>query len=112
MGEDKRKEARERANDGVIYLHESVNVSQAAQNGLAFDISSSGACIYTHQEFNEGDSIKVFSQKFGDRPIKATVRWCRKVDDALFKVGLAFNREDVADPTGESTGPQPGDNTA
>jgi hypothetical protein len=112
MGEEKRREDRERANDGVIYLHESVNINQTAQNGLAFDISSSGACIYTHQEFKEKDSIKVFSQKFGDRPIKATVRWCRKVDDALFKVGLSFNQEEVSDSSDDSQGSQPGDTSA
>lgn len=91
MPEDNRKEPRNTIEDGVLYLHESGGISKAAQHGLAFDISNSGACIYSQQSFAEGDYVKIFCSNFGDTPIKATVRWCKKMDDRLFKVGLSFN---------------------
>jgi len=93
MLEDKRKDDRSSVKDGVLYLHESRSITEAAQNGLAFDISRAGACIYTQQEFLEGDTIKVYCSKFGDMPIKTSVRWCRKVDDRLFKVGVSFSSQ-------------------
>lgn len=90
---DKRKEKRSVLKDSVLYMHESHNIAKSAQNGLAFDISTSGACIYTQQEFKEDDTIKIFCSKFGDMPVQSSVRWCKKVDDRLFKIGVSFTGE-------------------
>ena len=91
MTKERRKEKREPVEDDVLYLHYSKKISQAAQHGLAFDLSDSGACIYAQQEYAEGDVIKIFCKDFGDTPAKASVCWCRKLDERLFKVGLKFN---------------------
>lgn len=91
MTEERRKEKREQVEDDVLYLHYSEDVGQTAQHGLAVDMSSSGACIYSQQEYAEGDVLKVFCKEFGDTPAKADICWCRKIDERLFKVGLKFN---------------------
>lgn len=93
MPENNRKEHRASVRDGVLYLHDSGSKNSMAQNGLAYDISTSGACIYTQQQFAEGETINVFCSKFGDAPIKSTVRWCKKVDERLYKVGVSFEAE-------------------
>jgi hypothetical protein len=90
LTEERRGEAREVFVDGVLYLHEMKTLSQAAQNGLAFDLSKTGACIYTQKEFSQGETIKVLCKKYGDAPIKSEICWCKKLDDNLFKVGLKF----------------------
>ena len=66
-------------------------MNHSAQHGLAFDLSNSGACIYAQREYAKGDVIKVFCKDFGDAPAKASVCWCKKVDERLFKIGLHFN---------------------
>jgi len=91
MDAENRTEDRKNVEDGVLYLHEMRSVGNTAQNGLAFDFSDNGACIYTQQHLSQSDTIKVLSDKFGDSPRKATVRWCKKLDENLFKVGLSFN---------------------
>jgi hypothetical protein len=91
MGIDKRKEDRKHVEDGVLYLHEVQTLDTAAQNGLAFDLSGGGACIYSQRKFEEDDMIKVFCVKFGDKPMMARVRWSKKVDDKLYKIGLSFD---------------------
>lgn len=91
MPVNNRKEHRASVRDGVLYLHGSGDNCSTAQNGLAFDISTSGACIYTQREFAEGETVDVFCSKFGDVPIKSTVRWCKKVDERLYKTGVSFN---------------------
>lgn len=87
---ERRKEPREHVRDGVLYLHESESLTQSAQNGLAFDVSHDGACIYTQQEYREEDTIKVFCKQISDRPVTARVKWCKRMDENLFKIGLIF----------------------
>jgi hypothetical protein len=105
MGSERRKANRDEVKDGVLYLHEALHINQAAQNGLAFDLSIDGACIYTQQEYDENDSVKVFCKKFGDEPIKATIRWCKKVDERLFKIGLSFGELETSGHQGSGNEP-------
>lgn len=91
--QERRRQNRAPVQDGVLYLYESKGLQQDAQYGLAFDVSNDGACIYTQQQFATDDSIKLFCAKFGEEPRSAYVKWCRRIDENLFKVGVSFKRD-------------------
>lgn len=84
-----RRERRDPANGNVFYSYDVKAEAMPSQNGLMCNVSSTGACIYTQECFNEGSELKLFSPAIG-LPKKAVVRWCKSVDAKLFKMGLSF----------------------
>lgn len=94
MDHTDRTEERVAIDDNVIYLPDLNALNNSAKNGIAFDVSASGACIYTQREFDQDEIVKFFCKGFGEKPRKAIIKWCKKVDDRLFKVGVLFIIDD------------------
>lgn len=58
--------------------------------GITTNISSGGLGLYTDRMLKAGQDLKVFSKSMAESPKKAVVRWCKKISDDMFKVGLMF----------------------
>ena len=60
--------------------------------GLVNNMSSSGICAYVQEDFPEGAVVSVYSRNFSTKgPRVASVRWCSRLTDDLYKIGLFFN---------------------
>lgn len=59
--------------------------------GLTTNLSRRGLGFYTYLPFCKGQALTVLGRNISKRPIPATVRWCFKISDHIFKVGLMFN---------------------
>jgi hypothetical protein len=57
---------------------------------LTTNMSKKGLGIYTDRGLQEGQDIWVFCKHVRDSVFSAEVKWCRKISDALFRVGLAI----------------------
>ncbi len=64
----------------------------AVIRGITADISRSGIAVVTDREIYVGSSFMIRGDGDGmghcDR--RAIARWCRKIDEGIFKVGLNF----------------------
>lgn len=59
--------------------------------GLVANVSKVGLCAYVQDEFTPGEEVSVYSRNFDTRgPRVASVRWCTRFIDDLYKVGLLF----------------------
>lgn len=82
-----RKEDRTPARGSVMISNESGFVS-----GLITNMSSLGLCAYVQELLSNGSEVSVYSKNFSTKgPRVANVRWCNRLTDDLFKVGLYFN---------------------
>ena len=86
-----RKEDRSPARGSVMISNDSGFVS-----GLVANISGSGLCAYVQEAFDDGAVVSVYSKSFSTKgPRVASVRWCSRLTDDLYKVGLFFDSADV-----------------
>lgn len=82
-----RKEDRTPARGSVMISNDTGFVS-----GLVTNISSSGLCAYVQEILGSGEEVSVYSKNFVSKgPRVAHVKWCSKLTEDLFKVGLYFN---------------------
>jgi len=82
-----RKEDRTPARGSVMISNDSGFVS-----GLVTNMSSSGLCAYVQETLCDGDEVSVYSKNFNTKgPRVARVKWCSKLTEDLYKVGLYFN---------------------
>lgn len=58
--------------------------------GVTSNISSGGLGFYADSMLKAGQNLKVFSKSMSEDPIQAVVRWCKKISDDMFKIGLMF----------------------
>jgi hypothetical protein len=59
--------------------------------GVTSNISSGGLGFYSDNMLRTGQKLKVFSKSMSENPIKGVVRWCNKISDDMFKIGLMFD---------------------
>jgi hypothetical protein len=59
-------------------------------NGITLNVSGAGLCLYTPLPLEEGLSVEVSSQAIRLGPRKGAVRWCRKITEDLYRVGIVF----------------------
>lgn len=59
--------------------------------GISTNISESGIGFLTNEPIDAGQNINVFNPRISDNPRSASIRWCVKLSDSLFKVGACFN---------------------
>jgi hypothetical protein len=66
---------------------------QSCKNGfgISTNISNSGMGFLTNEPFENGQDIKVFNPRISDGPRAAQIRWCVKLSESLYKVGVCFN---------------------
>ena len=61
-----------------------------AANGITLNISNSGICFYTQICLEEGISVDITSRALWEQPRHGTVKWCRKITEELYRVGVSF----------------------
>jgi len=82
-----RKEERRPAKGSVMISNDRGFVS-----GLVANMSSSGLCAYVQDMFDDGTLVSVYSNNFSSKgPRVASVRWCSRLTDDLYRVGLFFS---------------------
>ncbi len=84
---DKRKEKRFLW-PGAIYYYFGEKTDR--NSGICVNASNSGLCFYSHQYFIEEQELD-FDELFPwDGPKSGTVRWCIRINDQLYKVGVSL----------------------
>ncbi len=54
------------------------------------DISYRGMCIYSDRPIEKGQTIEIFLRHVYKKPIVAEVKWCIKLTNNLYKVGVQY----------------------
>jgi hypothetical protein len=62
---------------------------------ISVNVSDSGMCFYTNSDLYDGLSLKITSARIWDAPRMATVRWCRKLIEGLYMVGVSLTPEHI-----------------
>jgi len=60
----------------------------ASHMAITDNISDNGACIFTPKAYRKGSKLKVSFRGMRKQSLIATVRWCRKSSDRVYRVGL------------------------
>jgi hypothetical protein len=50
-----------------------------------------GACIHVFNELEKGLNITIHGKAFGDSHKTATVKWCKKIHNDIYRAGLFFS---------------------
>jgi hypothetical protein len=58
--------------------------------GVTTNISMDGACIHVFNELEKGLNITIHGKGFGDNHKNATVKWCKKIHNDIYRAGLFF----------------------
>ena len=91
--DEKRTDRRKVFTTTILYsmsLVENDRLHCLTNEALTTNISERGLGLYTGTQLKRGQDIKVYSRTLSDRPIFALVKWCSKVSDNIFKVGVEF----------------------
>ncbi|MDA8325016.1 MAG: PilZ domain-containing protein [Nitrospiraceae bacterium] len=62
-----------------------------ATNGITLNVSDTGICFYTQCLIEEGVSVVITSNAIWDEPKRGTIKWCRKITDELYRVGVILS---------------------
>lgn len=91
MPEEKRKTRRDIITVPVNYSYsakaEGAPVKQDT-SGITLNVSEKGICFYTHMCLEEGAPISLTSKAIWESPKKGAVKWCRKITEELYRVGI------------------------
>lgn len=74
----------------IFYTHSFVDSNQLFLEGVTANISLSGASIYTFNKIEVNVAIVLYGKVLGNVQKNAIVRWCEKVNNEIYKVGLSF----------------------
>lgn len=91
--QEKRNERREFLAVTVEYslsFLENGALSCKTSEGITSNISKGGLSLYMNNPIGTGQDIKVFNNRIFEEPKIAFVRWCSKISDSIFKVGVKF----------------------
>lgn len=94
--EERRHFKRELMTVPVNYTYAHVDDKQElkciAAKGITLNVSKEGVGFYTSLPINEGGDIKVINSKaIWDTPKNGMVRWCLKISNDLYRVGILVN---------------------
>jgi hypothetical protein len=59
--------------------------------GQTTNISDKGLCILLHCPVDEGQCMALYGSKLSSRLITGQVRWCSKLSEGIYRVGLSLN---------------------
>ncbi len=59
-------------------------------NGITLNISDCGICFYTQSCLEEGMPVIITSKAIWDEPRQGMVKWCRKITEELYRVGVTL----------------------
>ncbi|GAB4389265.1 MAG: hypothetical protein Kow0025_13550 [Thermodesulfovibrionales bacterium] len=71
-------------------FYKSAHLVYQTDLGLTTDMSRTGLGLYTNRAIDVGESLKLYSKRLSDKPVEAQVKWCARVSESLFRVGLSF----------------------
>jgi hypothetical protein len=57
---------------------------------VTVDLSESGLGICMTRPLDPGEDILIYNNRWHNRPVPATVRWCRRHTDLFFRAGLQY----------------------
>jgi hypothetical protein len=92
-GEGRRQQKRELFTITVEYSFSSFSrdsLNCETGSGITTNISPGGLGFYTDRLIRAGQDLKVFSSHLSTEPINAVVRWCDRISDNMYKVGMMF----------------------
>jgi len=58
---------------------------------ITVDMSRSGMAVICGREIREGSVVLVRGDSLGSDMLRATVRWCRGIDEGVYRAGLLFS---------------------
>jgi hypothetical protein len=87
---EKRKKDRQVCVGNVYYTNGKGGPNAEVRTARCSNVSPSGMCIFTYNPIPPGSVIKISRiEKSGDRKA-ASVRWCEKLDEHLFREGISY----------------------
>ncbi|MDA8162869.1 MAG: PilZ domain-containing protein [Desulfobacteraceae bacterium] len=94
IAHEKRREKRDLITVPMSYCLAAASGAQPqkerAASGITLNISGEGICFYTQICLEEGVAVNISSRALRERPRHGTVRWCRKITEELYRVGVSF----------------------
>jgi hypothetical protein len=63
---------------------------QRSFSGVIANKSQSGLGFYSSLSLRAGEELTVFCHQINTAPMRAQVRWCKKLSSDLFKTGVCF----------------------
>jgi len=98
MSEERRRDRRDLItvplNFSYSYKDQEEKVKSLSTNGISLNVSSSGMCFYTHMLLDEGTDLSLLSKAIWEIPKKGVVRWCRKITEELYRVGIQLREQE------------------
>jgi c-di-GMP-binding flagellar brake protein YcgR len=89
----RRKEHRDNCSVNVEYYLDSEDCERidcGPWNNVTSDISYSGMCLYSNREITKGHRLKIYLRHVSKDPLVAQVRWCNRLSDNLFRMGVCY----------------------
>jgi hypothetical protein len=90
---EKRQDKREVFTVTVEYAYSTVSNGRFARKtgaAVTTNLSKGGLGLYTNQLFNTGQNLTINGRQISDDPMNAMVRWCSRVSESIYKIGLMF----------------------
>jgi len=88
--ENVRKEFRELILGHVSCLYAS-DANEPAFEGIIIDVSNAGLGMFTYRPVTEGIGLKIYGNGLWENSRHATVKWCEKIANDIYRAGLTFN---------------------
>lgn len=92
MSEERRKKRRDIITVPVNYSYSvqpgGGGPKKQSTSGISLNVSDAGMCFYTHMPLQEGARISVSSKAIWEASKKGVVKWCRKITEELYRVGV------------------------
>ncbi len=65
--------------------------SETLDECTTFDLGKGGMCIFSNKSLEVGHVIELQCKDIWDGPKTGTVKWCKKIQINLYRVGIAFS---------------------
>ncbi|MGE5893824.1 MAG: PilZ domain-containing protein [bacterium] len=88
---DKRRHKRRVFTTTVQYAVTQPAVSDTLSKGVTVNISSTGLCLYTFSSHKEGQQVKIYNGVPLHIEEEAVIRWVKKLNRHLYKIGCEFS---------------------
>ncbi len=76
----------------INYLHHPTAdlLDDTVYQAITIDISDDGMCMYIYHPAKEGDCMTVSHDMYSSPSVRSVVRWIKKIDNDLYKIGVSF----------------------
>jgi hypothetical protein len=91
-GKKQRDETREQLLGDVFWSY-ATDTKEKHFEGVIIDESRSGMSILTYESVEPGSVLKIFCRGHWKGSRQVTVKWCRQVDEHVYRCGLTVARK-------------------